>query len=45
MSLELLKVSFAAFGIHVLFFLFLYTLTVFFHDYDREIIDWTHCHT
>lgn len=29
MSLELLKVSFAAFGIHVLFFLFLYTLTVF----------------
>lgn len=29
MSLELLKVSFAAFGIHVLFFLLLYTLTVF----------------
>lgn len=29
MSLELLKVSFTAFGIHVLFFLLLYTLTVF----------------
>lgn len=29
MHLELLKVSFAAFGIHILFFLYLYTLTVF----------------